>query len=168
MEIRQRIQNVGETVNIQGVGEVPTTIDRTANAKVAVRDQDTIILGGFISADASKSKSGVPYLKDLPALGFLFRASSSKRNRKELMVFIRPTVLPDPETAAKLAATERSKVSPVNAVERQFGIDEQERTETLLREMQEENDKNNKKKLKNRPAAPPPADNSGLQSFPTN
>jgi len=163
MEIRQRIQNVGEPVRIENVGEVPTTIDRTANAKVAVRDGDTIILGGFISADHSRSKSGVPFLKDIPGLGALFRSSSTKRNRKELIVFIRPTVLENPEAAAKLAATERAKISPVNAVERQFNRDEQERAQELINEFEKEG----RKKKNTKPAEPAPAPNS-LQSFPTN
>lgn len=162
MEIRQRIQNVGEPVRIENVGEVPTTIDRTANAKVAVRDGDTIILGGFISADHSRSKSGVPLLKDIPGLGALFRSSSTKRNRKELIVFIRPTVLENPEAAAKLAATERAKVSPVNAVERQFNRDEQERTRQLMDEFEKEG-----RKKKTTRVPPEPAANQ-LQAFPTN
>ncbi|MCX8157091.1 MAG: hypothetical protein N3J91_11720 [Verrucomicrobiae bacterium] len=160
MEIRQRIQNVGEPVRIENVGEVPTTIDRTANAKVAVRDGDTIILGGFISADHSRSKSGVPLLKDIPGLGALFRSSSTKRNRKELIVFIRPTVLENPEAAAKLAANERAKISPVNAVEKQFERDERERTRQLLDEMQ----RDEKKKKGARTSGEPAANN--LQSFP--
>lgn len=160
MEIRQRIQNVGEPVRIENVGEVPTTIDRTANAKVAVRDGDTIILGGFISADHSRSKSGVPFLKDIPGLGALFRSSSTKRNRKELIVFIRPTVLENPEAAAKLAATERAKVSPVNAVEKQFERDERERSRQLLDEVQREE----RKKKGSRPTGEPAANH--LQAFP--
>jgi general secretion pathway protein D len=151
---------VGEPVRIENVGEVPTTIDRTANAKVAVRDGDTIILGGFISADHSRSKSGVPLLKDIPGLGALFRSSSAKRNRKELIVFIRPTVLENPEAAAKLAATERAKISPVNAVEKQFERDERERTRQLLDEMQREE----RKKKGSRSTGEPAANN--LQAFP--
>jgi len=161
MEIRQRIQNVGDPVKIENVGEVPTTIDRTANAKVAVNDGETIILGGFISADHSKSRSGVPVLMNLPGIGSLFRSKSEKRNRKELIVFIRPTVLKTPEAASALATAERTKISPVNQVEKQFGIDEAMRVEDLQRDL----DALKKKKGKSAPAK---SSDAGLQSFPVN
>ena len=60
-------------VTIQGVGEVPSTIDREANAKVAVRDGQSVVWGGVISSTKSEGRSGVPLLKDIPVLGALFR-----------------------------------------------------------------------------------------------
>jgi general secretion pathway protein D len=156
MEIRQNIQNVGDSVKIDN-NDVPSTIDRSASAKVAVKDKETIILGGFISSDLSRTKSGVPVLKDIPGLGVLFRSSSKKSNRKELIVFIRPTVLRTPEAASALATVERSKVSPVNQVEKQFDIDEKRRAEELQKETDKEIKKLEKKPAKtSRTASPAP------------
>jgi general secretion pathway protein D len=121
MDIQQHISQVGGNVPIDG-NPVPITINRDANAYVAVNDRDTIILGGFISTTKEVGKSGVPFLKDIPGLGFLFRSSAETIKRVELMVLIRPTVLPTPEAAALNAAAERDRSPNIKRAER----DEQE------------------------------------------
>ena len=65
-----------------------------------VRSGETVMLGGFISSDINNEKSGVPILKDIPLLGALFNSAHKKNDRTELVVLIRPTVLPTPEAAA--------------------------------------------------------------------
>lgn len=111
MDIRQKIQNIGEEIPIANVGNVPSTIDREANAKVAVKDRETIALGGFISNEKRTSNSGVPILKDIPLFGVFFRSNSRKDQRVELMILIRPTVLPSPKDAS-VAAIEDMKQLP--------------------------------------------------------
>jgi general secretion pathway protein D len=117
MTIAQDISQVGGTTKIDN-NDVPITIHRTANAYVSVHDRDTIILGGFISTTKNKSTAGVPFLKDIPGLGMLFRSSSENINRVELVVLIRPTVLPTPESAALTAAEERSRMPSINRAQR--------------------------------------------------
>ena len=119
MDIEQQINSVGATVKIDN-NDVPTTIERTASAKVSVRDRDTIILGGFISDSKNKSSSGVPLLKDIPFLGVLFRTTSLNKNRQELIVLIRPTVLPTPKDAAMAAIDERSQMPGIAQAEREL------------------------------------------------
>jgi general secretion pathway protein D len=99
MDISQNISQPGDDVTIDG-NAVPSTIERNAQSYVAVHDRDTIMLGGFISTTKNKSNGGVPFLKDIPGLGMLFRSSNESTRRVELMVLIRPTVLPTPEIAA--------------------------------------------------------------------
>jgi len=99
-----------------------------------VRDRETIMLGGFIQSDQNKTKSGVPYLKDLPILGILFRGTSDTRNRTELMVLIRPTVLPTPEDAATIASEEKSKLPGISTAERDFAKEEQKRQAKAAKE----------------------------------
>jgi general secretion pathway protein D len=114
-------------VQIQGVGGVPTTTERRAGAKVAVRSGETIILGGFISDSRSTSDSGVPYLKDIPWLGNLFKSSSINNQRTELIMLMRPTVLPTPELAAVVASEERNKLSGVKQAELEIRNEEARR-----------------------------------------
>jgi general secretion pathway protein D len=124
MDIAQDIESAEGTVNIANVGDVPITSQKQATAKVAVRDRDTIILGGLIETSKTKSASGVPFLKDIPLLGYLFRASSDTDDRNELMVLIRPTVLPTPEVAALAAKSEKDKMPGVRRAERELMEDE--------------------------------------------
>ncbi len=124
MDIRQKIQDVGDEVTIQNIGSVPATIDREANAKVAVRDGETVMLGGMISANKSNSKGGVPLLKDIPFLGALFRSTKTSDERTELAVLIRPTVLPTPEAAANYAKDQRRSMPATSAASDEFDASE--------------------------------------------
>jgi len=110
-------------VTINGT-PVPVINQRRASATVAVKDRDTIILGGMISTSQTKTKSGVPYLKDIPLLGNLFRSNASTEERVELIVLLRPTVLPTPEAAANVANVERQKLPGVRRAEAEIHADE--------------------------------------------
>ena len=143
MNIQQEISQAGADVIIDG-NAVPSTINRNANSYVAVRDRDTIILGGFISTVKQKSSGGVPYLKDIPGLGVLFRSSTEKTARVELMVMIRPTVLPTPEAAATTAAREMEKMPNIERAR----TDEADYSQKQLekeRKRQEQDERRNQK-----------------------
>jgi general secretion pathway protein D len=134
MDIHQKIDSVSGTVNIANVGDVPITSSKEAQTKVAVRDRDTIMLGGLIEKTKNASNTGVPYLKDIPLLGFLFRASTKTEARNEMIVLIRPTVLPTPEVAALTAEAQKSKMPGVQHAEREFQTEENK----LQKQMQKE------------------------------
>ncbi len=84
MDIQQQIDSFAGNVTIVNVGEVPITATKQASAKVSVRDHDTIILGGLIDTEKDKNASGVPFLMDIPLLGYLFRTSHADNTRNEL------------------------------------------------------------------------------------
>jgi general secretion pathway protein D len=141
MDIRQKIQDVGEPVAIANVGDVPSTVDREANAKVAVRDRETVMLGGFISNSRSDSRSGIPILKDIPILGHLFRTTGNSNKRRELIVLIRPTVLPTPQDAAAFASEERAKLPGTRQAEYEFEKSEKRLLDEENRRQEKENRK---------------------------
>ncbi len=136
MDIQQSIESVGQTVKIDN-NDVPTTIERQAQAKVAVRDRETIMLGGFITNNKTKNKSGVPILKDIPFLGKLFSSTSDSNNRGELIVLIRPTVLPTPQDAAIAAMEEKRKMPGVLQAEGEFQKAEQKRLDKVNKDLYE-------------------------------
>jgi len=156
MEIMQRVQSVGKDVEIANVGKVPSTIDRTANAKVAVRDRETIILGGFITSEDRRSHSGVPVLKDIPLLGALFRGASRNNNRQEIIVFIRPTVLPTPEIAAQVAGEETRKLPGVSAAQKAFEQEDKIYKEKFRKEEEAIEKKQRNKKITEPAPSPMP------------
>jgi general secretion pathway protein D len=127
MDIDQQIDSFKNNVTIQGVGDVPVTSSKHATAKVAVRDHDTIMLGGLIENTKNSSNSGVPFLKDIPLIGPLFRSTSQDSSRSELIVLIRPTVLPTPEVAALTAKAEQRKMPEVNRMQAEFEASEANR-----------------------------------------
>lgn len=76
------------------------TANRNINTSVIVEDGGTLVLGGLIEDRLSESQSRVPILGRIPLLGVLFRADRTQKNKTNLMVFIRPTILRNDVQAA--------------------------------------------------------------------
>jgi general secretion pathway protein D len=138
MDIQADVEQLGTPVAISGVGNVPTTTKRQAGAKVAVRNGETIILGGFISDSRSTAISGIPGLMNIPGLGNLFRSTAIENLRTELIMLMRPTVLPTPEVAAIVATTERNKLSGVKQAELVIRTDEARRNLKIEQDLAKE------------------------------
>lgn len=94
MDIHQKIDRLAGHTNIVNVGQVPITSSTEARVKVQVRDRETILLGGLIETVKAPTASGVPLL------GALFRSSTSRTERNEILVLLRSTSLASPESAA--------------------------------------------------------------------
>ena len=61
-----------------------------------IKSGETVVIGGIIKETTGKNENGVPILKDIPGVGWLFKAESKVKNKSELLIFITPTVLPSP------------------------------------------------------------------------
>lgn len=72
---------------------------RQLNTTVMVEDGQMIVLGGLIDEQTTESESKVPLLGDIPYLGRLFKSTSSSKTKRNLMVFIKPTIMRDGLTA---------------------------------------------------------------------
>ncbi len=135
MDIQADVEQLGPSVAIAGAGNVPTTTKRQAGAKVAVRDGETILLGGFISDSRSISSAGVPGLMNIPLLGNLFKSRSTQNLRTELVMLMRPTVLTNPAIAAVVARQERNKLSGVKQAELDIRHEEEARNAQIDAEL---------------------------------
>lgn len=138
MEINQQIEEIDGYTEIANVGKVPNTASKTLSAQVAVKDRETIILGGFIRTSDSKNNDGVPILKDIPLLGFLFNKSSKSNERKELIVLMRPTVLRTPELAAATTTEEKLRLPGISEAERKDKEVEDRTAERMKRRLSEQ------------------------------
>jgi general secretion pathway protein D len=73
----------------------PTIQERRFSTTVVVKNGDTVALGGLITENSTKSRSGVPYLSRVPLLGALFRDTDDTTTRTELILLITPRVMRD-------------------------------------------------------------------------
>jgi general secretion pathway protein D len=73
----------------------PVISTREARTRLLVRDGQTAVIGGLIDQQREVTTSGIPLLKDLPLLGWLFRSTQIRRGTTELFLFITPHVLVD-------------------------------------------------------------------------
>ena len=99
MDVKPTVTSAGSVfleVSVQrsdpGVGE-SYKVDRTATTKVLVKNGQTIVIGGIYGQDIGNQNNGLPFLKDLPFLGFLFKQNEITRIKSELLVFITPRIL---------------------------------------------------------------------------
>ncbi|HZD40754.1 MAG TPA: hypothetical protein VE131_08545, partial [Terriglobales bacterium] len=95
MNIKVKSSSIANSPTVSGgtAGVIPfDELNREAEANVLVRDGETIVIGGILKDTGQESESGVPYLKDLPVLGWLFKSHTWQKDFEELVVFITPRI----------------------------------------------------------------------------
>nr|WP_212756420.1 type II secretion system secretin GspD [Vibrio sp. 3-2(1)] len=95
LKIEQEVSNV---LGANGAVDVRFA-KRQLNTSVIIQDGQMLVLGGLIDERAVESESKVPLLGDIPVLGYLFKSTSTQVEKKNLMVFIKPTIIRDGMTA---------------------------------------------------------------------
>jgi len=73
-------------------------ITKNINTNLMIKSGDTVVIGGILKESEGEDVSGIPVLKDIPGLGWLFKARKKSISKSELLIFITPTVLPPPVT----------------------------------------------------------------------
>jgi type II secretory pathway component GspD/PulD (secretin) len=81
------------------ITNIPDELSRTANSSVLIKSGETFVLGGIVRDEFSTLETGVPYLRDVPVLGWLFKGRSVDEGKEELLVFITPTIAASPQLA---------------------------------------------------------------------
>jgi general secretion pathway protein D len=105
LEVAQEVSSVAQ--NTTGGITSPTINKSSIDTKLTLKHGSTYVLGGLISNNVDRTKSGVPFLKDLPILGAAFRSTTDSNRRTELVILITPYIMND-DTEAK-AVTEAFK-----------------------------------------------------------
>lgn len=91
LKIEQEIQDIGERDPQLG----PSWTKRKIKTTVVVKDQQSIVIGGLISDRVSYSESKVPFLGDIPILGYLFKYTKRDKKKTNLLVLLTPYVIHD-------------------------------------------------------------------------
>ncbi len=99
--IYQEVSSVQDTTNAAGI----ITNKRSIETNVLVDDGQIIVLGGLIDDQEQESVTKVPLLGDIPIIGNLFKYQKRSRNKTDLMVFLRPTVIRDNEQSMNLSSS---------------------------------------------------------------
>jgi general secretion pathway protein D len=100
--VAQEVTNVVEApVSAEGFSDVVTS-KRTIETTVLAEDRQTIVLGGLIQDDIVDNMKKVPLLGDIPGLGRLFRSTDKRRTKRNLLVFLRPTVIRNQDEATEV------------------------------------------------------------------
>lgn len=122
LEVSQEVSTAASTTT--GVSISPTFDTRKVETRLSLKDGATVMLGGLISSENSRTESGVPWLKDIPVLGQLFRNNTDNGSKKELLVLITPYIVSDDHDALAITDAFRKQLGawarikpPVDATE---------------------------------------------------
>jgi type IV pilus secretin PilQ/predicted competence protein len=75
------------------VDQIPTEISREANSHILIKNGETVVLGGIYRDTYADQRTGIPFLKDIPGLGWMFKATSNSDRREDLLVFLTPRIM---------------------------------------------------------------------------
>lgn len=111
---RERLVRLTLALEVSAVEDTtdfrPTTLRRTVDTTVIVRDNDTVVIGGLIEDQTASSEFKVPLLGDIPVLGWLFKVRSEASRKTNLYVFLTPRVIKNPEDAERIYGTKRTQM----------------------------------------------------------
>ena len=93
----------------------PTTLKRTIDTSVLVKDSGTVVIGGLIENSPARSENKVPLLGDIPLLGRLFKYQTQSRQKTNLLVFLTPRVL---KNAANASSLDKEKDARFDALQK--------------------------------------------------
>jgi general secretion pathway protein D len=116
----QILQEVSQLTNqtIRAALDAPVISTREASTRAIVRDGQTVVIGGLIGNQREDIDNGVPFLKDIPLLGNLFKRRSITRTRSELAIFVTPYIVRSDADADVIRERIRSRMSDSTGVKR--------------------------------------------------
>jgi type IV pilus assembly protein PilQ len=101
MNVEIRKDSVGQFVPVQGGGFVPSIDTKNVVSQIAVNNGDTAVIGGIYEETINDDVTKVPFLGDLPVVGWAFRLQGRTTEKTELLIFLTPRVVKDTVSAVK-------------------------------------------------------------------
>jgi general secretion pathway protein D len=114
MELVQEVSDVG-TFNTALNNY--TFLTRRADTSLVVEDNQTVVLAGLMKSKKTNSQSGIPYMKDIPILGYLFGGQTKDNTKTELIFLITPHVIKNKSQADQITREFSQKVAELQAGE---------------------------------------------------
>jgi len=108
LDIAQEVSNVDTTTST--VSGSPTFTVRSAKTSLTTADNQTVVLGGLIREDKSRTQAGIPGLRKMPIIGPLFGSDAIHKERTELLVLITPHIITNMEEGARITQDMKEKV----------------------------------------------------------
>jgi len=135
LDIQQEVSNVAQAASS---AEGLITKKRSITTSVLVEDGEILVLGGLIDDTLRDQVSKVPVLGDIPLLGWLFRSHSTTKEKQNLMVFMRPSIMRNAADAAHQTNQKYNylRAQQIDADEKGFGL-LKEKSSPLLPELKQ-------------------------------
>jgi general secretion pathway protein D len=92
VQILQEVNTLTNQVIVSALS-APVISTREASTRAIIRDGQTVVIGGLIGETREKNDGGIPFLKDIPLIGNLFKQRSDNNSRSELAIFVTPFII---------------------------------------------------------------------------
>ncbi|BCV64797.1 type II secretion system secretin GspD [Shewanella carassii] len=129
LTIEQEVSGINGKTNVD-----VTFATRRLTTTVMADSGQIVVLGGLINEEVQESVQKVPFLGDIPILGHLFKSSSSGKKKKNLMVFIKPTIIRDGVTMEGIAGRKYNYFRALQLEQQERGINLMPRTDVPILE----------------------------------
>jgi general secretion pathway protein D len=139
--------NQQASVTLGSSGSFPSFDIRQAETTAVVQDGDTLAIGGIIADNRTQTRTGIPYIMDIPVIGRFFRSTTDAIIRTDLIMLITPHVVRNRSQGTAVTEELKSKLSLLRDELERMRLDRERDLEKMKRQWQEQQ----------KPATPPPA-----------
>jgi len=101
MTVEIRKDSVGQNVPVAGGGFVPAIDTKNVTTQIAVNNGDTAVIAGIYEETVNNDVTKVPFLGDIPYLGYLFKTTNKNIEKTELLIFLTPRIVKESVTAVR-------------------------------------------------------------------
>ncbi len=108
--------SVTTTADSSTVPRIPDVLSRTTNSQVLIRAGATFVLGGILQDNLDRRESGIPYLRETPGIGWLFKGKADRRTKDELLIFLTPKIVAGVSTVGLPSARQLWEGHPTGEV----------------------------------------------------
>jgi general secretion pathway protein D len=98
---------------------------RTADTSVVVKDKDTVVIGGLIQDEDTVTENKVPYLGDIPGLGWLFKSTSKERKKTNLLIVLTPRIIRGAEEQTEVTGAQKQKFNDAVRMDQPFSLNKE-------------------------------------------
>jgi general secretion pathway protein D len=129
LDVYQEISDIVATAGINPNLLGPSTSKRSASTTVVIKDRETMVIGGLIRDNVTSTASKVPFLGDIPLLGWFFKYKTTRVEKTNLMIFITPYIIKNEGEATEIT---RQKGEGLEEFRQQHGIEKKSIQPTML------------------------------------
>jgi general secretion pathway protein D len=109
LDLSQEISAIGATITVGNGATDRITTKRSAKTNIVVKNGETVVIGGLIQDQDEDVINKVPFLGDIPGLGWLFKTKSKTKTKTNLMILLTPRIVKDNSDLATITDSERGK-----------------------------------------------------------
>ena len=116
LDVTPEASSSTENAKLEGGGTsvlIPIVNTRTATTTVLIKSGNTLAIGGLMRQDTSDTYTKMPLLGDIPGLGVLFRSKSLNKTKRDLLIFLTPTIISPDQIPAGASGTQELSKEPV-------------------------------------------------------